>query len=199
MGIKDDFNSLQPAKAFLIGIVMAAIYYFLFFDKGDLIVQEKEIAQANIAQKSGRLKQVENALNNKAAFQKEVDELTRDFDDLIKYFPVEVDMNNMLYQVRKRLEATNNKLDSMKKGETHSKRFEGYNEANMEIESQGGFHDIMSFLASLTAMDRVVDFINFELVSNGSTDESSMVRMKLNLSIFSQDEKPQASGGKPGG
>lgn len=202
MGIKDDFKNLEPSKAAMVGIILATIYYFLLFDKGDAITAEKATLQTTINQKTERLKQVENAMNNKAAFQKEVDELTRNFDDLIKYFPVDLDMNNMLYQVRKRLEATSNKMESIKKGEAKTRRFEGYNEATMEIESRGSFHDAMSFLSSLTSMDRVVDFIKMDLASDGSTDEISQVKLKLTLSIFSQSEKskpPAGSGGKVGG
>ena len=199
MGIKEDFNNLEPAKALMIGFVVAAIYYFLIFDKGDLIAQEKATAQANIAQKSERLKQVANAMNNKVAFQKEVDDLTKNFDDLIKYFPVDLDMNNMLYQVRKKLEQTNNKIDSIKKGDSRNHRFEGYNEVTIEIESQGGFHDIMSFLADLTTLDRVVDFVDLDLESNGSNDETSQIKLKLILSVFSQDSEKPRAGGKKGG
>lgn len=199
MGIKEDFNNLQPAKALMVGFVIAVIYYFLIFDKGDLIAQEKAVAQSNIAENSERLKQVANAMNNKIAFQKEVDDLTKNFDELIKYFPVDLDMNNMLYQVRKKLEATNNKIDSLKKGDARNHRFEGYNEVIMDIESQGGFHDIMNFFADLTTLDRVVDFVDLELESNGSTDETSQIKLKLILSVFSQDSEKPRGGGKKGG
>ncbi len=199
MGIKEDFNSLQPAKAAMIGIVIAVVYYFVMFDKGDAISAQKATLQVSINERTERLKQVENAMNNKAAFEREVDELTKNFDDLIKYFPVDLDMNNLLYQVRKRLEATNNKLDSMKKGEPKARRYPGYAESTMEVKSVGGFHEAMKFLASLTAMDRVVDFIELDMKSNGSTDELSQVELNLMLSVFSQEDKSRASTAPNGG
>ena len=80
---------------------------------------------------------------------------------------------------------TNNKIQSMK-NITVKPRFPGYAESGLDLQSVGGFHDIMNFFSVVTKMDRLVDFKTMEFDVVSSTEEGASVKFKALISIFSQ-------------
>lgn len=198
MGLKEDFQDLTPAKCLVIGFVLCVVYYFVFYNKGEDIIASSQAVQEEIKGYRKRLNAVQEALNNKAAFEQKVVAFTKELEELLKFFPTNLDMNEMQKELTERLKQTDNKLVKISEVETRS-RFGGYTEHGVEIETMGGFHEIMAFLASITRMNRVVDFRSMELESQNPTDEMSMVKFKLKLSIFAQDKKDVKVEDKPPG
>lgn len=184
MGLKEDFQDITPSKCLMLGFVLCIVYYFLFFNKGSGIIQQMNSMQTDINDKKNRLAEVKRAMDNKTAFETEVTALTKDLEELLKYFPASMDMNQMQTDLTARLRDTNNKLVLIKDGEAVS-RFSGYSEHGVFVESMGGFHELMSFLSSVTKMNRVVDFRSMEFESSDASDEYSMIKFKINMSVFS--------------
>ncbi len=188
MGLKEDFQELTPAKCLVIGFILCVVYYFVFFNKGEDIVASSQAVQEEIKGYKKRLNAVQEALNNKAAFEQKVVAFTKELEELLKFFPANLDVNEMQKEFTERLKATDNRLIRINEVEAKS-RFPGYTEHGVEIDTIGGFHEIMGFLSSITRMNRVVDFRSMELESQNPTDEMSMIKFKLKLSIFAQDKK----------
>lgn len=190
MGLKEDFQDLTPIKCLIIGFVLCVVYYFVFYNKGEDIVTNSMGVQEEIKGYKKRLNAVEEALNNKAAFEQKVVAFTKELEELLKFFPTSLDMNEMQKEFTERLKITGNKLVKINEIETQS-RFPGYTEHGVEIDTMGGFHEVMAFLSSITNMNRVVDFRTIELESQNPTDEMSMIKFRLKLSIFAQEKKAQ--------
>lgn len=188
MGIKEDFQELSPAKCLVIGLLICVVYYFVLFDKGEAITSEWNTVQAEIDGFKSRLNAVKNAMSDKSAFEGTIVALTRDLEELLKYFPLVLDMNDIQRDLTDKLKVTDNKLIKINEVETKS-RFPGYNEYGVELETLGGFHELMAFLSAITKMNRVVDFRQMELKSENSTDEFSMVKFKITLSVFAQSRE----------
>ncbi|MCC6137245.1 MAG: type 4a pilus biogenesis protein PilO [Bdellovibrionaceae bacterium] len=199
MGLKEDFQDLTPAKCLVVGFVLCVVYYFVFYNKGEDIVSQASGVQEEISGYNKRLDAIQQALNNKAEFERKVVAFTKELEDLLRFFPTTLDMNEMQKELTEKLKLTENKLIKITEVETVS-RFKGYTENGVEIETLGGFHEIMSFLSAITKMNRVVDFRAMDLESQNPTDEFSMIRFKLKLSIFAQEkskppeEKPPGAG-----
>ena len=199
MGLKEDFQDLTPAKCLVVGFVLCVVYYFVFYNKGEDIVSQAAGVQEEIKGYNARLDAVQQALNNKAEFERKVVAFTKELEDLLRFFPTTLDMNEMQKELTEKLKLTENKLIKITEVDTVS-RFKGYTENGVEIETLGGFHEIMAFLSAITKMNRVVDFRAMDLESQNPTDELSMIRFKLKLSIFAQEkikpveEKPPGAG-----
>lgn len=188
MGIKEDFQELTPVKCLVVGFVLCVVYYFVFYNKGEDIVAATSNVESEITEVKKRLNDVQEALNDKAAFEKKVVEFTRELEELLRFFPTNLNMNDMQKELTEKLKITENKLVRIQEVEIKS-RFPGYTENGIEIETIGGFHEIMGFLSAITKMSRVVDFRSMDLDAQNSTDELSMIKFRLRLSIFAQEKK----------
>lgn len=185
MGFQQDFEKLPASKVAIVGIVLAGIYYMMFFDGGSNYQRQAQKAQTQINEMNGRLSKLQETLNNKEAFQKEVNILTANYEKLLKYFPVDIDMNKTSKEISLDLESFNNEVKYVKQIDIDS-RFPGYSEQGIEIRATGDFHSVMGFLASLTQIDKVVDFKEVLFDGSASSDEASNVKLDLTLSLFSQ-------------
>jgi Tfp pilus assembly protein PilO len=196
MGIKEDFQELSPAKCLVIGLLLCVVYYFALFDKGESVVAEAATIQTDIDAVRGRLRAVKNAMNNKVAFEGTVVALTKDLEDLLKFFPLALDMNDIQRDLTDKLKITENKLVKISEVEAKS-RFPGYVEYGVELEVLGGFHEIMGFLSAITKMNRVVDVRAMSLRVENANDEFSMITFKITLSVFGQEREKLNPDGTP--
>lgn len=187
MALKDDFKNLTPSKAAMLGFLAAVIYYFLIFDKGEVLIQETEQLRVEINKKNVRLQEVRSIMEDQVAFKAEVDRLSESIEQLLKYFPVDLDIHNTSSKITSRLEEHNNQVLEVKAAPMKP-RFAGYDEKGLEVEANGNFHGVMEFLASLTQLDKVVDFKDLELNGEKSSDDFSSIHMKLLLSVFGKVE-----------
>lgn len=187
MGIKEDFQDLTPAKCLVVGFILCVVYYFVFYNKGEDIVSSAGVVQEEITAVQKRLSDVQEALNNQAEFEKKVVEFSRELEELLKFFPTNLNMNEMQKELTEKLRVTENKLIRIQEVDVQS-RFAGYKENGVEIETIGGFHEIMAFLSAITKMSRVVDFRSMDLDAQNPTDELSMIKFKIKLSIFAQEK-----------
>lgn len=197
MGLKEDFYELPPSKCLLGGFLLCVVYYFLVFDKGDKFTTQIQGVQNEINDKTGRLAEVQKAMSNKNAFEQEVKALEKDFINLLKFFPVRMDMNDIQKDITSILNKSNTKVVSIKET-TVQNRFAGYLENGIDLEVNSNFHEIMSFLSEITKMNKVVDFRAMDFVSENSTAEASHIKFKMQFSVFAQDpnfdKKPAATG-----
>lgn len=187
MGIKEDFQDLTPAKCLVLGFVLCVVYYFVFYNKGDDILASSGVVQEEINGVQKRMADIEEALNNQAEFEKKVVEFTKELEELLKFFPSNLNLNEMQKEFTEKLRITENKLIRIQEVSVQS-RFVGYKEHGIEIEIVGGFHEIMSFLSAITKMSRVVDFLSMELDAQNPTDDLSLVKFRLKMSIFAQEK-----------
>jgi Tfp pilus assembly protein PilO len=199
MGLKEDFLELPPSKCLLAGFLLCVVYYFLIFDKGERYTTQIQGVQAEINDKNTRLAEVQKAMGNKNAFEQEVKALEKDFIDLLKFFPVRLDMNDIQRDITTILNKSDTKIVSIKES-TVQNRFDGYLENGIDLEINSDFHQIMSFLSEITKMNKVVDFRAMDFISNNSNAESSHIKFRMQFSIFAQDpnynKKANPAGGK---
>lgn len=187
MGIKEDFENLTPAKCLVAGFFLCVAYYFTMYDKGEVIKASTAAVQAEVDGLSKRLTSVQAALNNKLAFEEKVKAFSKELEDLLRFFPENLNINDMQKEFVDKLGKTNNTFSNITNINIES-RFPGYVENGIELQMSGGFNDIMMFLSEITKMDRVVDFRYMEFNTEKQTDEVAIVRFKVNLSIFSKDK-----------
>jgi Tfp pilus assembly protein PilO len=186
MALKDEFNNLSLFKCLLIGGGIMAGYYFFVFDKGEKQVAEMNTIQEDVNKKKVLLNQVQQAIADKVAFQRESEALEIEMKQLMVYMPVHLDMNEMQRDLTLRLQETNNKVQSLKNAEVTS-RFPGYTEHGLDLQSVGGFHEIMAFLSSITKLNRIVDFKTMDFETLTTTEDGTLIQFKTLISVFKKD------------
>ncbi len=196
MGLKEDLIEMSPSKCLMGGFLICLVYYFTMFDKGAEYTDEIQRIQVEINEKNVRLENAKKAKSNTAAFEAEVKSLEKDFIEILKFFPVNMDMNDVQKEMTEVLNKSGIKVTSLKEALVAS-RFTGYTENGLDLETISDFHQVMEFLSEVTKMNKVVDFRAMEFVSDGSTDETSRIKFKMQFSVFKKD--PAADVKKPEG
>jgi Tfp pilus assembly protein PilO len=196
MALQDDFKELSFLKCLLIGGGIMAGYYFLMFDKGDAQNAQISEIQTQLNIKKQNLADVNFALADKGSFQRDSEALEKEMKQLLIFMPAHLDMNEMQRELTLRLQETDNKIQSLKNAQVHS-RFPGYTEHGLDLQSVGGFHEIMSFLSSVTKMNRIVDFKTMELESLGTTENGTLIQFKTLISVFQKDMDTKETGAPP--
>lgn len=186
MGLKEDFQDLTPSKCLAGGLLLAGLYYAIFFNNGKEMDDQLVQVQNAILQTNARLQAVENALEDKTSFEARAVAITKEIEELLKFFPANTNVNDFQKEMTMLLKKTNNRLLKMQ-DETVISRFPGYVEQGIKLESEGGFHEVMDFLAAMTQVPRMIDIKSIKFDSTGSTDEMSLVKIEALLTIFSYD------------
>ena len=186
MGLKEDFQDLAPSKCLMGGILIAGVYFAIMFDNGKDKVAQAEATRAEILQTKARLDAVENALEDKTSTEARATAISKELEELLKFFPSNTNNNDFQKEISGLLKKTNNRLLKMQ-DETVESRFAGYIEQGIKLESEGGFHEFMDFLSLLTKMPRMIDIKVLKFDSAGSTDEMSLVKIEMLLTVFSYD------------
>lgn len=197
MGLKEDFQDLTPSKCLAGGLLLAGIYFAAMFDNGKTIDDQASQTQAALQETKARLDAVENALEDKTTFEARATAITKELEELLKFFPANININDFQKEVAALLKKTNNRLLKMQ-DEKVDNRFSGYIEQGIKLESEGGFNEIMDFLAALTQMPRMIDIKNLKFESTGSTDDMSLVKVQMLLTIFSYDPAADKATPPPG-
>lgn len=199
MGLKEDFQDLTPSKCLAGGLLLAGMYFAVFFNSGKEIDNQVSTTQISVQETKGRLDAVENALDDKTSTEARAAAIAKEFEELLKFFPANININDFQKEVAAILKKTNNRLLKMQDEKVES-RFPGYIEQGIKLESEGGFHEIMDFLAALTQMSRMIDIKTLKFESSGSTDDMSLVKVETTLTIFSYDSAADkaASSAPPG-
>ena len=118
--------------------------------------------------------------------------ISKELEELLKFFPSNTNNNDFQKEISGLLKKTNNRLLKMQDQSVES-RFPGYIEQGIKLESEGGFHEFMDFLSLLTKMSRMIDIKVLNLDSAGSTDEMSLVKVEILLTVFSYDATKAAA------
>jgi Tfp pilus assembly protein PilO len=196
MALQDDFKELSLLKCLLIGGGVMAAYYFLIFDKGDAQNAQISKIQADLNAKNQNLADVNFALADKVSFQRDSEALEKEMKQLLIFMPSRLDMNEMQKELTLRLQETNNKVQSLKNAPVQS-RFPGYTEHGLDLQGVGGFHEIMSFLSSVTKMNRIVDFKTMDLEALGTNENGTLIQFKTLISVFQKDMDTKETGAPP--
>ncbi len=200
MDLQEEFNKLDLKMCLMIGFGLAAGYWFLFFDNG--VVLESQISQHQTQINTARtsLDQVKKAIEDKARFQREIEEITLNMKDFQKYFAAGVDANKLLSKVSQFAEKYGLVVE-FAKAVTKNKEFPNYEETAVEFVVEGNFHNIMEFISSLTTMEKAIDFSKMEFFTEVGGD-FPVVKLKTTLVVYSSSDSLQGvtngSGGNNG-
>ena len=185
MALMDDIKGFTPVKCLLIGCGLLAGYKFTIYDQG--LAQQAEITslQDDMEKKRQSMAEVNKAMADKEAFQKEADLIAREYERLTAYMPAELDINAFQKDLSVKLQASGNRLQSMK-NEVLTARFPGFFEQGMNVQSLGSFHAIMEFMSEVTKMNRIVDFTTMGFDALPASEGASQIQFKTVMSVFSK-------------
>ena len=155
--INEQLENITIQQSVLIGIVLAVFYYALLFDDGSILDRQITEAMDSIERDKVTLSKVEKALEDKKRFESEIRETTNYMKIYQEYFPITFSGNVLESKVTEFSKKYNLTIVSLKQLPSESE-FKNYPETMLQVEVEGEYHKIMSFISDITKIKKAMVF-----------------------------------------
>ncbi|NJL24919.1 MAG: type 4a pilus biogenesis protein PilO [Calothrix sp. SM1_5_4] len=187
MKITDVLNRLTTGRAALIGLIVAAFYYFIVFDTG--MVQQANIANARsrISEIQATLQGSQKKLDRALVFKKTATEVGSTISRLLSLIPEKFSMADLMRIVANEAKVAGSSQVALTPKTTEiSSIASEFEEISVSVELSGSFLQHMVFLSNLTKIDQILIVRRFEfsLLKEGRGDEPATVKMQADITAF---------------
>jgi Tfp pilus assembly protein PilO len=178
---------ISVGRAVLIGMLIAAFYYFLVFDNG--LAQQEGINQgrAKVAELQAQLVDYQQKLDSAAVYKKTAAEVGNTIDKLLTLIPEKFGMSDLMKIVSNEAKVAGSSLMKIEPKSTNiSPVAAEFEELTLTIELQGSFLQHMVFLSNLTKIQQILIIRKFEMLHSrdGKGDESPTVTLNAEIVAF---------------
>jgi type IV pilus assembly protein PilO len=178
-------NRIRVAPMFyfvLIGSLLASFYYFSIFDIGSTIDDEIKSKAAELEKATVDLADTNRVIADKTQFQLEFQDVSEKFRAAIEYLPESFNIQELLKQISDEARASGVTLVSVKPRTPEKKEF--FEELSMEIELEGPFSLLTTFLAYMSKQNRIVNVKNIDIQFKGLVDGNPKLTMRGTLQSY---------------
>lgn len=158
--------SLDWVKVLLIGVVLAAAYYFLMYDGGTTLETSIKQAQERLATAKTQLTQTEKAMENANRFEKEVQATAAQFMKITEYMPETLSVAELNTIISKNAVESGVHPRINPKGEDPAQGFT--QTVKMDVQLEGSFAQIETFLSNVSRERRILIFDKVEITPNSA-------------------------------
>lgn len=193
---------ISVGRAVLIGMLIAAFYYFLVFDNG--VAQQEGINQgrAKVAELQAQLVDYQQKLDSAAVYKKTAAEVGNTINKLLTLIPEKFGMSDLMKIVSNEAKVAGSSLMKIEPKSTNISPVAGeFEELTLTIELQGSFLQHMVFLSNLTKIQQILIIRKFEMLHtrDGKGDESPTVTLSAEIVAFRYRGIDAAKAPPPGG
>lgn len=180
-------GELTWSKVVVFGMAALAAYWFLYYDDGSGVETTIRSLQAQLSEAEKNLADTKQAMADTVKFEKEVSNNEKQFEKVKEYMPADMNANELTQMVSRMASEAGAKVNSTKpKLEVEKKEF--YEVIRLEFAITGRFEQLVTFLASLSAVPKLLTFDEIEVVNSGvrgtDIEEAPMIEMKGTLVAY---------------
>lgn len=190
--LKEQILKLKLVYFLGFGIVLAAFYYFNFFNDGSVLESEINNVTTELSSKQRVLGRVQGAIKDRERFEKEISLISVGLKEFLEYFPSDVDRSNVQEQINSAVRFAGAALISMKPI-VLQREFANYREIGYEVDAEGEFHQLMSFLARVTQIKYVVNFKDMSFEAIEEKGDFPKIKMKSTFIVYSYSQESGAT------
>ncbi len=152
---------LDWVKVLGIGAALAVLYYFLLFDNGGNLESQIKTAKDQLASANTQLQQTQRAMEDANRFEKEVQATARQFEKITQYMPQTIGAAELTAIINQQAQASGVRPKIEPKGDDAPTGF--YQTSKVELQLDGTFGQIVTFLSYLSRVPRLLTFDKVEL------------------------------------
>jgi type IV pilus assembly protein PilO len=209
--MEERLKSLTFGKSILIGIALAAGYYFALYDDGSSLEKQIALAKVEVKKSKDEVANVRTAIEDAERFQQTMSVLGAEMDKVLKAIPAQltsIELMKIISNEAKTVGAEINQLMSPQNFRNDSdKTVKFYEPVPIDVDLTGTYNQIMLFLSNLTKLDKIIttNQMSFNIKSGGATAGSSpIVTWKASLQAYryispTPETPPPGTPPKPGG
>ena len=142
--------------------MLAAGYWFFFYDKNSDIIQATDSLKSEIVQTDKKIKKKEEEIQKAITFDSSVKQLGKELHLFYEYFPHKL-TNRQLFQDLTRLSKNSGLEIISMTGSPRQKQTDLYETLVVKLVVEGEFAQFLSFLSKLTDLEKVVTVQNVNI------------------------------------
>ena len=188
----DFLNKLTVARALIVGVFFAALYYYFVYDDGDTLVKSIQAAKTEIATQTKQIKDLGEKLDRAHDYQRSAAEMGEALNRLLSYIPEDFRPQDFMKVVSE--EAKIAGLNIIKIDEAHSntavsdkEKKPEFDELIVTVDLQGTFAQQMTFLANLTKRKQIFIVDRFQLnreTRGGAESEFPILSFRADIKAY---------------
>lgn len=194
MGLADRIKNMSALKAAIIGLAMAGVYYFFFFNSG----ANKKSQIVGVENELSALKKeavnIEKTFSDAKRLKSLIGELGKSIDKVVKYIPEEFTEAEIVKNLSHSARLSGAKIVGIKsRSGKGGKSHEFYDELSVGVDLFGTYGQIMDFLARLTQIERIFTVRDMTFVRQQRDGKSEV---KFSTVVVGYRYKSNEQGGK---
>jgi Tfp pilus assembly protein PilO len=198
-------NRMTLARSILLGMSLAAIYYFLWFDPGTVQKNAIAAAQQQIEDIQNQIKDNQAKLDRAAIYKKTAAEIGTTINRLLGVIPERFGISDLMKIISNEAKVAGSSLVNITPGNAPevSQVAKEFEELSVKLELSGSFLQHMIFLSNLTKINQIliVRKLDLNLTKEAKGEDLPTVQMLADIIAYryrgAQNTPP--TGGKPAG
>lgn len=178
---------LTMARALVIGLCLAAFYYFVMFDKGLSQVGSISAANSRLSELEAQLKEAQKKLDDAAVYKKTAAEVGTTIEKLLTLIPEKFGLSDLMRIVSNEAKSAGSSLVGVQpQGMAVSEIAPEFEELTVGVELTGSFLQHMVFLSNLTKVNQILIIRKFDISQtvDGRGDEAPVVSLKADIVAY---------------
>lgn len=201
MSVLERLVEMTFSKALLIGVGLAAVYYFIGYDSGSQQMARANQDRSKIQQLNQEIGNVQKELNRSKEFKETLRLKDEQFLTFTSYIPERLNLSDMMRAISNEAKAAGVNILSIRDAKTTQANYQYTSPLAVDVELEGGFPQHILFLSYLTRLDSIftVDAMSFtsEVSKKSKRDPRDIsVRFKATIVGYRYIGNKQEEGGK---
>lgn len=187
MNVVELLNRLTTGRALLLGLVIAAFYYFLIFDSGVNQKNQIESTRQQITQLQNDIEENQRKLDRALVYKKTAAEVGSTINKLLSLIPEKFSMPDLMRIVSNEVKVAGSSLVSITPNETKvSPAADEFEELSLSVDLNGSFLQHMIFLSNLTKVQQILIIRKFDfgIAREARGDDPPVVKMTAEIVAY---------------
>lgn len=210
--MEEKLSQLTFGRATIIGLVLAAVYFFTLYNDGTVIENQIAASQGEVQKNRAEVESIRQAILDAERYQQTMSVLGAEMEKVVKAIPAKLNSLDLMKTISTEAKGVGAEINQLNSPQTASigtadenpNRF--YEVIPIEVDITGTYNQIMLFLSNLTKLDKIItaERLIMAISQRGSGKSSSsvpIINMKASLQAYrykppvKRVEVPPATGG----
>lgn len=166
--LEEQVKALPKLAFFVGGLALAAFIWNSNGPGGQEFDGQITKLKGDLTQQKRKLTETKQITKDKARFQAEMEKVSQTFRLVLDYLPKELDVQDLLKKIYSEARSAGVELSNFKPRETRPKDF--FDEVPMEIKLKGTYVQLVTFMANISKLPRIVTIKDVEIGSPKMND-----------------------------
>ncbi len=198
-------RNLTIGKAVLIGLAIAAGYYYFLYNNGAMLRLEIQRGRQNITKDQQQIASINRAIQAAKTYKLVKATLGAEMQNVIKAIPTQLTSLDLMQTISNEAKSTGLQINSVAPGSSFrstnygSKKKVFFEPVVVSVQLTGTYNQVMQFMSSLTALNKIVTVENLTISSQMATAGSSapVISFRSNLAAYRFLAQNSVKGAKP--